>query len=167
MGTEQGRLDCKGAPVVVRGPVLLIGYGNTLRGDDGLGPRVADAVEAWRIPGVRCISAHQLTPEMADAVSAAGTVLFVDAAADPALAVVTATSVVPMGDGVGHASTPGSLLALTLLSYGRCPPALLIALPAERFDFGEALSAKGERSLAEALALVRSLVEAARARGTL
>ena len=28
-------------------PVLLvIGYGNTLRGDDGVGPRVADAVEA-------------------------------------------------------------------------------------------------------------------------
>ena len=31
--------------VTTRTDLLVIGYGNTLRGDDGLGPRVAEAVE--------------------------------------------------------------------------------------------------------------------------
>ena len=33
--------------------LLVIGYGNTLRGDDGLGPRVAEAVAALNLPGDR------------------------------------------------------------------------------------------------------------------
>jgi len=32
---------------------LIIGYGNTLRGDDGAGPRVAEAVAGWGLPNVR------------------------------------------------------------------------------------------------------------------
>ena len=32
--------------------ILVIGYGNTLRGDDGVGPKVAEAVAALALPGV-------------------------------------------------------------------------------------------------------------------
>ena len=34
---------------------LVIGYGNTLRGDDGVGPRVAEAIEKLNLPGVRTL----------------------------------------------------------------------------------------------------------------
>jgi hypothetical protein len=43
-------LESAGAPV--------IGYGNTLRGDDGIGPAVAEAVAALGLPGVRVIGAY-------------------------------------------------------------------------------------------------------------
>ena len=36
--------------------LLVIGYGNTLRRDDGVGPRVAEAVEGLRLAGVRTIA---------------------------------------------------------------------------------------------------------------
>src|SRR5262245_41264787 len=60
--------------------VLVIGYGNTLRGEDGIGPAVAEEVAARGLPGVRVIVAHQLTPELAADIADARLVVFVDAA---------------------------------------------------------------------------------------
>jgi hypothetical protein len=59
--------------------LLVIGYGNELRGDDGVGPAAARAVAAWNEPGVQGIATHQLTPELADAIAGAEEVVFVDA----------------------------------------------------------------------------------------
>src|SRR2546430_16358142 len=46
--------------------LLIIGFGNPLRGDDDLGPRVAREL---RMRGLPALDAHQLTPELAEAVS--------------------------------------------------------------------------------------------------
>ena len=62
--------------------LLVIGYGNTLRGDDGVGPRAAEAIATLALPGVRALVCPLLTPELAEAVSQAGVVIFVDAAVD-------------------------------------------------------------------------------------
>ena len=51
--------------------ILVIGYGNPGRLDDGLGPAVASAMEEFNLPGVSVDSNYQLTVE--DAASAAGT----------------------------------------------------------------------------------------------
>ena len=64
------------------GDFLVIGYGNTLRGDDGVGPRVAEAIHQLALPGVRALVCPMLTPELADPISRAHTVIFVDAAVD-------------------------------------------------------------------------------------
>ncbi|MCU0727503.1 MAG: hydrogenase maturation protease, partial [Planctomycetes bacterium] len=61
--------------------VLLIGFGNPGRRDDGLGPAVAQAVEGWGIPGVTVESDYQLHVEDAAAVSEHDAVIFADAAA--------------------------------------------------------------------------------------
>ena len=63
---------------------LVIGYGNELRGDDAVGPEVARCVAEWRRPEVVGIAVHQLTPELAVALSEVAVVIFVDACADPA-----------------------------------------------------------------------------------
>ncbi len=42
--------------------VLVIGYGNTLRSDDGAGKRVAELVAEWQLLNVRSLLVHQLTP---------------------------------------------------------------------------------------------------------
>ena len=59
---------------------LVIGYGNELRRDDGLGPQAARAVAGWGMPGVLALSCHQLTPELAEIVADAEEALFIDAA---------------------------------------------------------------------------------------
>jgi hydrogenase maturation protease len=58
---------------------LVIGFGNTLRSDDGVGPRVASVVAGWGLPGVVAIAVHQLGPELAEPLAEAGRAFFVDA----------------------------------------------------------------------------------------
>jgi hydrogenase maturation protease len=66
------------------GSLLVIGYGNTLRSDDGVGQRVAEAVTALSLPDVKTVSCDLLTPEWADPISQAKQVIFVDASVDAA-----------------------------------------------------------------------------------
>jgi len=59
--------------------VLLIGYGNPGRGDDGLGPALAARMEARALPGLRVLADFQLKVEHALAVAEADLVIFADA----------------------------------------------------------------------------------------
>jgi hydrogenase maturation protease len=46
--------------------VLVLGYGNTLRRDDAVGPLAAEAVAGWGRPGVLALALPQLLPELAE-----------------------------------------------------------------------------------------------------
>ena len=59
-------------------PAVVIGYGNTLRNDDAVGPRAATIVQGWGLPGVTALAVHQLTPELAEPIAAARLAVFVD-----------------------------------------------------------------------------------------
>jgi len=136
--------------------LLVIGYGNELRRDDGVGPRAARAVAAWQLPGVEGVAAHQLTPELAERIGEAERVVFVDAGQGDIVLVR------PVGPGrtaqaLGHTGDPRELLALAEALYGYHPEAWLITLPAPELGFGEGLSAAAEHGLAEALREVRAM----------
>jgi hypothetical protein len=50
---------------LLRGQVLIVGYGNPLRGDDGLGWRAAERLRTViQDAGVEILALHQLTPEL-------------------------------------------------------------------------------------------------------
>ena len=66
----------------MRNESLVIGYGNTLRGDDGVGQKVAEVIASLGLSGIRALSCHQLTPELADPISEVRMVVFVDATVD-------------------------------------------------------------------------------------
>ena len=137
---------------------LVIGYGNPLRSDDGVGPKVAEAVEALHLPGLVVIACHQLTPELAEAVSEARAVVFVDAAAD-ASTEVQLRQLEPAADTqlMAHAADPRSLLALAQQLFGRCPPAWWLTIPVENLEFGESLSPRAEEGRELALAHIQKL----------
>lgn len=60
---------------------IIVGFGNTLRGDDGLGQAVAAVLAAAPPEGADVLACHQLTPELAEQLAAAALAVFVDAAA--------------------------------------------------------------------------------------
>lgn len=62
--------------------VLLIGYGNPAREDDGLGPAVAEIVDKLNIPGLTVESDYQLAVEDAADIAEHDLVVFVDACVD-------------------------------------------------------------------------------------
>ena len=59
--------------------ILLIGYGNPAREDDGIGPAVAEEIERLGIDGVDVDADYQLTVEDAADVARHDSVVFVDA----------------------------------------------------------------------------------------
>lgn len=59
--------------------ILLIGYGNPGRRDDGLGPLFAEAIDRLKLPSVTIDSDYQLTVEDAHQISEYDVVIFTDA----------------------------------------------------------------------------------------
>src|SRR3954467_15466993 len=61
---------------------LVLACGNTLRGDDGVGWEIAALLEDdAALADVEVVASHQLTPEMAEPISRADVVVFVDCSA--------------------------------------------------------------------------------------
>jgi len=146
--------------------ILVIGYGNELRGDDGLGPLVARAVAAADIPGVCVLTARQLLPEFAADLAQARRVVFVDAAEGrqksgvevQPLAVENAT------EWCTHHADPRTLLALTRAIYGQAPEAWWLTASGWNFDLGEGLSGMAEENVRQALACLKKLIQTKRRR---
>jgi hydrogenase maturation protease len=132
--------------------LLVIGYGNTLRGDDGVGPRVAESVGNLRLPGVRTLICQQLSPEHAAPIAQAEKVIFVDAAV-AAPREVQFRELTP-GDTsqlMAHAANPGTMLALARDVFGHAPKAWWLTIPAEKMEFSEELTPIAQRGCAEAV----------------
>lgn len=144
-------------PANLDSALLVIGYGNTLRGDDGVGPRVAEAVEAMAIPGVRVHVCALLTPELAEQISQARSVVFVDAAVDAPNVVrlqrIEARESPPV---MVHAADPRTMLALARDVFGRAPRAWWLTIPAVELGFGEGLSPEARRGFAAAVGTLRA-----------
>jgi hydrogenase maturation protease len=141
--------------------ILVLGYGSELRGDDALGPRAAEAIASWALPGAQVCCLPQLAPELAEPISRARAVLFLDARFSPDPREPEAIELTPDNESLvtTHRSDPQALLALARGLYGRSPRAWLIRLPAESFEIGAPLSPLAEQSLARALPLARALLE--------
>jgi hydrogenase maturation protease len=130
----------------VREHLLVIGYGNTLRSDDGVGPKVADAVAALALPGVRALACPLLTPELADPVSRARVAIFVDAAVDaPREVQLRKLAPADTSQIMAHAASPATLLALARDVFGHAPEAWWLTIPAEDLSMGEELSPLAQR----------------------
>jgi hydrogenase maturation protease len=144
-------------------PVLVIGYGNVLRGDDGVGWAAARRL-ARRLPRrlASVMMVHQLLPELAEPISRAQRAIFIDADERLAPGQVCQKIVRPLdrADGtIGHHQSPGGLLRLARDLYGRAPEAMVFSIGATSFDFRPTLSAEVRRALP---GLLESVAQAVR-----
>lgn len=140
--------------------VIVIGYGNTLRSDDGAGQRVATLVEQWNLPQVCSYAVHQLTPELAAELVNAQIAIFVDAYPESSTVQVHSLSdeIAATTNSLGHTSNPRSLLNLAKTLYGATPTAWWVLIPAVNFEFGEQFSATTEAAIAVALEKIHQLI---------
>jgi hydrogenase maturation protease len=137
--------------------LLVLGYGNTLRSDDGVGPKVAEAVAALNLPGVRALACGLLTPELADPIAQAARVIFVDAAVDaPREVQLRPLAPADSSQIMAHAANPRTLLALARDVFGHAPPAWWLTIPVENLGIGEDFSLLAERGFATALETIRT-----------
>lgn len=136
--------------------VLVVGYGNLLRGDDAAGPRVARTLRSCGFPA---IEVHQLTPELAALVSRVQLAIFVDADTALAPGQVRVTPVREGGESpLEHHASPAGVLRLAREAYGQAPPALLIAIGGESYELGRKLSRPARRAVRQVVNLCMNRV---------
>ena len=138
--------------------LLVLGYGNTLRGDDGVGPRVAEAIADLHLANVEILSCPQLTPELAEPVSCAQLVIFVDAAIDPPRRVqLRRLSAADSTQVMAHATNPRTILALARDVFDCLPEAWWLTIPIEQTGPGEELSPLADRGCSRAIKIIQTL----------
>jgi len=142
--------------------LLVIGYGNPGRLDDGLGPALAEALERQGLDGVTVEADYQLTVEDAEAVARHDAVVFVDASVDGpapfAFQPVTPAQGMPVHFSSHHLEPP-DVLALARDIFGATVPGYVLGIRGYAFDaFGESLSPDAETNLSAALGFLLPLL---------
>lgn len=134
---------------------LVVGCGNPLRRDDGLGPRLAREAGWWGLPGVRVLVVQGWLPELATELAAADRVLLLDA--EDRCGTPQWTTPGPAAtDRTGwHRQGPETLLALAQELCGRLPEVRVLSLPGRDFGCGEDCSPTGQRTLQTARGMLR------------
>jgi hydrogenase maturation protease len=146
--------------------ILIIGYGNVLREDDGAGYRAAEELQQnyRNDPAVTVIASHQLLPEMAPDIARSGLVVFLDASSAEEPGKISQSRIQPQACGAGftHQLTPAALLSLAERLYGHAPDAVGITLAGWSFNVRDKLSRRAEMLLPVLIAQARSVVESHR-----
>lgn len=139
--------------------VLILGYGNPLCGDDAAGWHVVEALEDL-LPNVEAATFHQLTPEWAEPISAAGHVIFVDAAVGDFPGEVRCFPITAAPGRPGsHETTPDGILAMAADLFGRCPPAHMVTITGGSFEISESLTPAVALAVPVAADRIRLLLE--------
>ena len=142
---------------------LVLACGNTLRGDDGVGWKIAEALESDpSLSAIRVRIAQQWTPEMAEEISGFDAVVFVDCSAISEPGTVSVIPVEAAQSSVGsltHNVTPGSLLAMSLELYGRIPArAVAVTVGGKSFELTEELTKPVELAIPRAVDAIQKLL---------
>ena len=147
---------------------LVIGYGNTLRSDDGLGPYVVKSLtEKLENTGknVRILSLHQLDISLSSSVSKLDIVILVDARADDTDELVTVEKIkpaaIPLTPGsISHTINIPTLLRASMDLFGAVPQCYIVMPKGYDFSFGERISEKAIKSASLARKKIVKILQA-------
>ena len=139
---------------------LVIGFGNPLRQDDGLGFHAVAALREAGVPA-ELLHVQQLTPELAERVAATDKVIFLEASTSHPPGDMLCQAVGPAAElpGVSHGLSPAMLLLYAQRLHGRVPPAVLVSVGGESFGTGERLSARLQQVLPRVLRCVLCILQ--------
>ena len=143
---------------------VIIGYGSPIRGDDAVGPLVADRLmDELESPAISVLSRHILTAELIDDMIEADLVVFLDAAADGPVGEVCCRKVEPLTEvasSMAHFLGPAELLGWLQVLYDRRPDAYLVSVRGVSFGYSHyELSPTIEAAVEPMMQRVRDLID--------
>ena len=149
------------ADTMTKGSMLVIGYGNPGRGDDGLGPELVSRLDTLGLEGVHVEVAFQLAVEHAAALAEHDLVVFVDATTEAdAPFYFRDVSPVPTDAGFTHHVSPGQVLSIAQACFDARPRCYLLGVRAQQMDdFGEGLTPGASAALEAALTHLVAFLE--------
>lgn len=146
-------------PARRRRPLLVVGLGNPLRGDDGVGEAVVARLDALGRAGIETALVQAPVPELAETASRCRGVVFVDASVALAPGEIRTSRLTPdrTAASFSHELSPRGVLAIAEVLYGSAPPAWLVEIGAEGFDGVDTLSPAARGAVGEVVAAVAAL----------
>jgi hydrogenase maturation protease len=142
--------------------VLIIGYGNPLRADDGVGWHAARRLaELLQDEPIEILALHQLTPELAEPISRADLIIFIDASHEGQPGSWKCERLeldTTLGNSLAHHLTPRSLLAYAQAIFKVSPATLVVSVAGESFAYCEQLTPRIETALRQVIEHVRELI---------
>ena len=127
--------------------VLIYGYGNPGRKDDGMGIKITEMIEEWKtahdLYQIDVDSNYQLNVEDAEKVSQYDIVIFADASQETDLTNFRLTEVEPNEQKVEftmHAVSPAYIVHLCQKLFHKKPEAKLLSIKGYRWEFEEGIS---------------------------
>jgi len=140
--------------------LVVFGWGNDARGDDGLGPLLLARVSGAGFPGVTAIEDFQLQIEHALDLDGAEAALFIDAGRDtPAPFAFAEIAPRRVATHSTHAIAPEAVLDVCARTLGKpAPPSFTLCVRGERFELGEGLSVQAAGRLEEAWEFLHRLM---------
>ncbi|MEP2704113.1 MAG: hydrogenase maturation protease [Roseibium sp.] len=127
--------------------MLLIGYGNPGRGDDGLGPALSEAIAARDLAGLDVDTDYQLVAEHVLAIADHDLVIFADAEMEGteqfSFREISSGSPEVLGS---HSLVPETVLALCETLYGAKPRAFVLGISG--YDYGDVKEGLSEKAAA-------------------
>ena len=126
--------------------VIVLGYGNPFRTDDGVGPVGAEAIAQWLEDEGHEVTTwigHQLLPEVVLELEGKDLAIFVDASVEQYPDGFRICEVLPSADLDGlnlHTCTPGWIMHLAMQMNVNVPKMIMITISGANFDFGDSLS---------------------------
>jgi hydrogenase maturation protease len=143
--------------------ILVYGYGNPGRQDDGLGIELVNRLEEWaaanELADITFDNNYQLNIEDADLISRMDLVVFADASEED-IEDFALTKV----DGNGklsfttHAASPGYIVKLCRDLFKKEPQVYLLHIKGYEWAFQEGLSNKAEENLEKALVYIQNVL---------
>jgi hydrogenase maturation protease len=142
---------------------LVLGCGNSQRGDDSVALRIVEILLRGKFhPDVEILSQQQWMPELAEPISNAQMVIFVDAADGVPPGTIACKRLQPEQHNVRsitHHTSPESLLWLAGDLYGKHPPhAYLLTIGGASFDLGEELSEPVRKAIPHAVKRIMAML---------
>jgi len=148
-------------------PVLVIGYGNPARGDDAVGPVLAERLEQWLTDSahvdIEVLTDFQLNIEHVLDLAGRRRVLLIDASAG-GQSPFECVRVEPESDDshTTHAVSPRGLLATYARLTSHTPPRTeLLCVPGRSFELGAPMSEEARRDVEQAWRFLRQWCEQA------
>lgn len=121
--------------------ILIVGIGNTLRSDDGIGKYICDCIEKINLPDVHCTAAYQLETNLLEELIQHDTVIIADAAVSgKPVSFINAATLEQQPVSSSHHANAASIASLGKQLYQKDVEILLCAVRGENFDIGEQLS---------------------------
>lgn len=136
--------------------ILLIGIGNNCRGDDGLGWKFIELVEAMGLDFIDHEYRYQLQVEDAALIGEYDVVYFVDATYEKLSKGFELRPCIALDEEQvsSHAQSPGAVLQLAHTLYQKYPEAYILAICGEEWELQTSLSEAAEKNLVEAVAFL-------------